>query len=487
MKITRTDTNQTFTLDPHQVESLSHLHANKRAGLFLEMSLSKTVITLLYLYEMVYREVAFCRTLVVAPDKVARLTWPDEIKKWKETEGIRYSVVAGDASARLKALKADAEIFIIGVDNLNWLIDHFIKKKISKATGVPYGHYSGSLPFDSLVVDELSLFKGRGSQRFKKIRRALDLSEIDFRIGLTGTPAPNGLIDLWAQINIIDDGKRLENTFGKFTDKYFKTRGNGMIVYEYIPKPGTPSTINGKISDIVLTRKAEGNIELPELIIDDVEIELSPYDREIYESLEEEYVLEFMEADVIVKTPADLINKLLQVASGAIYDENKDWHELNTLKLDAIEETVERYSDDNFLIVYQFRHEVERLKARFPYARELPKGKKLKQTFDDWNDKKIKMLLIHPASAGHGLNMQLGGRRLLWTSPTWNLEHWLQTIARLRRRGSPFDKIYVHRFLAKGTRDMEVRKRVNRKDNNQNFLMREIELLRNKYYGKIRK
>lgn len=491
MKLTRLEDGQVFDVDPHQLEALNHLRENPRAGLFLGMSLQKTVVTLLYLREMIYEEATFCRTLVVAPDKVARLTWPDEVNKWEQTKEIRFSLVAGDAKQRLKALQADAEVFIIGVDNLVWLIDLYVKQRRSKNTGKAYGSYVGSLPFDSLVIDELSLFKGRDSQRFKKLRKALDVSKVEYRIGLTGTPSPNGLIDLWAELNLIDDGERLGTTFGKYVDKYFTTRGNGMIVYEYIPRPGTPKVIAHKIADIVLSMQTRDYMKLPDLILDDREIDLEPYDREVYDHLEAEYVLEFLEGnDVTVKTPADLVNKLLQISSGAVYEDKEEgkariWHEVNTAKLDELEDLVNEYPDENFIVVYQFKHEVERIKKRFAYAQELPKGKKLKQTFDDWNKGKIKMLLLHPASAGHGLNLQFGGRRMVWTSPTWNLEHWLQTLARLLRRGA-LKTIYIHRLLVRGTRDMQVRKRVNSKDTNQKFILDEIKNLRKKHYGKIR-
>lgn len=473
MKLTRLEDGKVFDLEPHQKEALTHLRENKRAGLFLEMSLQKTIVTLLYLSEMIYEEVAFCKTLIVAPDKVARLTWPNEINQWCETEHIRYSVVSGNTKQRLKALETSADIFIIGVDNLVWLIELFVKKKS--------GRYVGALPFDSLVIDELSLFKGRDSNRFKKLRKALELSDIDYRIGLTGTPSPNGLIDLWAEMMILDGGERLENTFGKYSDKYFKTRGNGMIVYEYIPRPGAANIIAHKMADIVLSMQLRDYKKLPDLILDDVLIEFEQNEKAIYEQLENEFVLDFLSGeDVTVKTSADLVNKLLQITSGAIYDSDKNWHELNSAKVDKLEYLVDQYPEENFLIIYQFRHELERIKARFSYARELPKGKALNQTFSDWNAGKIKMLVIHPASAGHGLNLQYGGRRMVWTSPTWNLEHWQQTLARLLRHGAT-KTIYAHRLLVKGTQDMRVCKRVNSKDTNQKYLLDEIKHLRTKW------
>jgi len=471
---------KTYKTDAHQVEAYEHLMCNPRAALLLGMSLSKTVTALSYLYDMHYTECAITKTLVVAPNKVANITWPDELHTWAHLDGVRYSLITGDATKREKALSADAEIFIIGVDNLGWLIDKFLYKKISEKTGEPYGAWLGALPFDCVVIDELSLFKGRGSNRFKKLRRALDLSDTPYRVGMTGTFVPNGYVDAWAQMVLIDDGERLGDTFGKFSDKYFTTRGNGMIVYEYIPRPGAVQTIARKIQDIALTMLTRDKVKLPDLHIVDHEIELSPFDKDTYDDLEREYALDFLKGgEVTVKSAADLTNKLLQVSSGAIYidsDGPRKWYELNTAKLDTLDALLAQYAQDNFICVYQFRHELERIKARFPFARELRKV----EDFRDWNAGKIRLLLIHPKGSGHGLNMQFGGRRMVWFSVTWNLEHYLQTIARLLRRGA-LKEIFIHRLLCKGTRDMRVRKRVETKDSNQTFLLNEIKDLRKKY------
>lgn len=470
-----------YRTDPHQVEAYEHLIANPRAALFLGMSLSKTVIALSYLYDMIYEEAAIVKTLVVAPDKVARITWPDEIETWGHLEGMKYSVIRGDRKQREKALVADAEIYIIGVDNLAWLIDRYITKK--------NGRYVGRLPYDAIVLDELSLFKSRESQRFKKLRRAI--KTMDYRVGMTGTPSPNGYVDLWAQMLLIDDGERLGDTFGRFIDKYFTTRGNGMVVYEYIPRPGAPKVIAHKLQDIALTMQTRDYLALPELHTDDIELEMSPFDREIYDTLEEAYVLDFLDGtDVTVKTAADLTNKLLQISSGAIYEEQqydgdgrrlpRVWHEVNTVKIDALRGLLENYPDESFIVVYQFKHEVERIRSAFPFARELRKGKGTVDDFRDWNAGRIRLLLIHPAGAGHGLNLQFGGRRMVWFSVTWNLEHYQQTVARLLRRGQ-LKEIYVHRLIVKGTRDTRVCLRLTSKDTNQTFLLNEIKDLRNKY------
>lgn len=466
-------TGEVFQTDPHQFEAYDHLIDNPRALLFLGMSLSKTVVTLSYLYDMTYREAAFCKTLVVAPAKVANITWPDELAKWEHLEGFRYSVITGDAKKRLAALEVPAEIYIISVDNLAWLIDQYIINKSGK--------YKGALPFDSIVLDESSLFKSRESKRFKSLRRAI--KTIDYRILLTGTPAPNGYVDLWGQLLLTDDGERLGTTFGAFQDKYFKVRGNGMVVYEYIPRPGALETIAAKIKDIALSMQTRDKIELPPLKTIDEPLELAPYDKEVYDELEKEYVLDFLNGTAVtIKTPADLTNKLLQISSGAVYEDREDlkaarvWHEVNTAKIERLAEILDEYPDENILLVYQFRHEIDRIKARFPFARELRNV----EDFRAWNRKEVRLLIIHPASAGHGLNLQFGGRRLVWFTPTWNLEHYLQTVARLVRRGATLT-IYNHRLIIKGTRDPSVVKRVETKDSNQVFLLNEIKKLRLKY------
>lgn len=487
MFITDKITGEVYEFDPHQADALEHLYEHPRAGLFYEMSLSKTITALLYLYDMTYHEAAIVNTLVIAPDKVARLTWPDEINKWAEIEGFRYSIITGTAKQRLAALNADAEIYFIGVKNVTWLINQYLTQAISKNTGLPYGPWRGSLPFDCLVIDESSLFKSWKSQVYKNLRRALDHSEIDYRILLTGTPSPNGEIDLWSQINLLDDGTRLLPTVGAFIDKYIDTRGNGMIIHEYRTKKGAAQVIAKKIADIVLSRQIiNTDIKIPDLVIDDIELELDEFDREVYEELEREYVLDFSESEsVTVKTPADLVNKLLQVSSGAVYadkeaEKAKTWHQLNTLKIDALEELVNKYDKENFLVIYGFQHEWERIKQRFQHAVKLPTGAKLKQTFDAWNRGEIKMLVLHPASGGHGLNLQFGGRRMVWMSPTWNLEHWLQTLARLRRRGG-LRIVFAHRLIAIGTRDAHVKKRTEFKGRNQDFLMGEVNRLKKKH------
>lgn len=479
--LTDARTGEVFPVDPHQHEAYDHLFFNRRAALFLGMSLSKTVVTLSVLYDLTYREAAILRTLVIAPDKVARITWPNEIRCWQHLRDFRFSVVAGDARQRDAALQADAELYIIGVDNVSWLCDRYVRKE--------GGRYVGALPFDCVVIDESSLFKSRSSQRFRKLARAV--RHVPYRYLLTGTPSPQGLTDLWPQLYLLDGGERLEKTFGRFVEKYFTTRGNGQIVYEYIPRPWAAAVIADKIKDIALTMRTRDRIELPAQHYIDEIVELSPEERAAYDRLAREYVLSLPDGEAVTaSTAGDLTGKLLQLTSGAIYDEQRyedgralprTWQVLNSAKLDALRRILGEYPDENVIGVYQFRHEAARIREAFPEAREL-RGF---DDFTDWNAGRIRLLLLHPASAGHGLNLQFGGRRMVWMTPTWNLEHVEQTEARLIRRGQTRD-VHIHRLIVEDTCDRRCADRVAVKASNQEFLMREIKELR-KTYGILRK
>lgn len=481
--------------DAHQDDGLEHLMTNPRACLFWEMSLGKTIVTLTYLNTMIYQVQEIRRALVIAPDKVANGAWPDEIDKYAHLAGMKYCVLEGTVKQRQALLASDADVFLVTEGNVAWLIDLYIKQRVSNNTGLAYGEWLGCLPFDCVVLDELSKWKNQGGVKWKKLARAFRLSDIPYRVGLTGTPVPNGYQDLWGQLFLIDDGARLGKTEGTFVHTYFKTRGNGMIIYEYTPRPGAIEMITRLLSDICDTRKTRAHVELPPMYVLDHELVFPAFERELYEALEEEYVLELFrvgqseDALVTVKTAADLSNKLLQVSSGAIYEDRVAktdahiWHVLHTLKVDEARAILQSY-DENFILVYQFAHEKERILELFPWARVLRSGKKSREDVREWNEGKIKLLVGHPASMGHGLNMQFGGRRQLWWGPTWNLEHWLQTVMRSLRRGAVED-IYIHRLIMKGTRDVSVRRRVNTKQSDQEFLFNEINELRQKYETKI--
>lgn len=477
--------------DPHQDEGLDHLLRNPRACLFWEMSLGKTITTLTYLNEMIYTFGEIRRALVIAPDKVANGAWPDEIDKYVHLERMKYCVLEGTPKERMRMLESDAQVFLITEGTLAWLLDLYIYQRVSKNTGEPYGQWLGCLPFDCIVIDELSKYKKQSGVRYTKLRRAINNSDIPYRIGLTGTPVPNGYRDLWAQLFLIDDGVRLGATEGEYADKYFNTIYHKSIPIKCTPKLNAEATIAALISDICSTLKTRDEIPLPPLHIWDHELTLPPFEQELYDALEEEYVLELCKLDedkdalVTVKTAGDLSNKLLQVASGAIYEDRiaktdpQVWHIIHDIKAQAVYDLLNRY-DENFILVYQFAHEKARVLEMFPFARTIPRGKKSREVQKEWNEGKIKLLVGHPASFGHGLNLQFGGRRQIWWGPTWNLEHWLQTTRRTLRRGGLLD-VYIHRLIMAHTRDGSVRKRVNTKQTDQDFLFDEIKYLKQKY------
>lgn len=454
--------------DAHQIEAFDHLMANPRAYLALEMSLSKTVVALTYLHELVYRDVAATKVLIVAPDKVARLTWPDEIEEWAHLRDMRYSVVAGDEAKRRKALDADAELFLIGEANLRWLHDNYwhVRKKQWKCA-----------PFDCIVIDEISLFKNSDSGRGKALAHMVH--GMPYRVGLSGTMGD--LVDLWAQIKLLDDGQRLGALKGAYIDQYFRIRGNGMIVYEYIPRPGVERILMGKLSDMLLTKRIKDtDIAMPPIEYNDLAVQLSPFDKEVYDLMERELIIELGDAEISAKTQADLSLKLLQLSSGAVYDEERNVVEFNTAKLDALEKLVSGQPGERWIIVYEFLHEVDRIKERLPQAHKLRSGAAVRKDAAAWNAGEIEILLLHSRSAGHGLNLQFGGRNLVWFSGTWVPELWAQTNARIYRRGVEW-LVRIYRLICAGTRDRRQAQRVKTKQAYTEFMIEEVQLLRRKH------
>jgi hypothetical protein len=333
--------------------------------------------------------------------------------------------------------------------------------------------------FDCVVIDELSLFKNRGSLRFKAVRRAM--RGVPYRVGLTGTPSPNGLVDLWAQAALLDDGEALGGKFGEFADKYFTKRGNGMIVYEYRPRPGAAGAIAARLSPLAFSAGSGLTAAaLPPSRVIDERVRLDGGALDAYERLERDLVLDVAGAGVTANGAAALVSKLSQAAGGAVYDDEGGWVKLHDRKVDRAREIVASRPGEPVIIAYQYRHELERLREAFPLARELGKGKAVTGDVEAWNAGEIPVLLVHPASAGHGLNLQFGGHVLIWFAPTWNLEHYLQMNARLVRRGQTREVI-IHRLVATGTVDERVITRMLNKYNLQEFLFNEIELIRCKY------
>lgn len=427
----------------YQHRGVQHILDNPAAGLFLEMGLGKTVTTLTALNILIYEELDVTRALVIAPKRVAESVWPAEVRGWEHLQHLRVSKVIGKPVNRLEALKADADIFVIGRDNVAWLC----------------GLYGGSkLPFDCLVIDELSSFKNPKSIRFKALRGVR--SSFKRVIGLTGTPSPNGLIDLWAQIYLLDQGQRLGKFISNYRDNFFKPgKRNGAIIYSYNVQEDGKERIYKKIGDICMSMKAKDYLDLPERINRYIRIPMPPDLKKKYEEFEREQVLRLFPdgiedgVEISALNAAALSNKLLQFANGAIYDEKKDFHVVHDLKMEVLEEILENLNGSPLLLAWTFRSDMYRIKERF--AKYSPRELKTEQDILDWNKGQIQLLMMHPASGGHGLNLQTGGHNILWFGNTWSLELEQQFNARLDRQGQT-KSVIVNKLVMEGTMDVEV-------------------------------
>jgi len=426
-------------------------------GLFLEMGLGKTVLTLTAIDLLLNDYFEVNRVLVIAPLRVAEDTWPREIEKWDHLNHLKISKILGSVSQRRKALKADADIYVINRENVDWLVGELGKK----------------WDFAMVVIDELSSFKNRQSKRFRALRRVRPM--IKRVVGLTGTPAPNGLIDLWPQIYLLDLGERLGKTITGYRDRYFiPGERSGHIVYKWREKKEAEQRIYEAISDIVVSMKAEDWLELPEKIERNVPVKLEPKARDLYDKLERDLLLPFADADVVASTAAVLSNKLLQLASGAVYDEGKGVKKIHVAKLDVLEDIIEAANGKPVMVFYNFKHSLERILERFPQARCLRKGAAGQVDIRDWNNDEIPIFLLHPKSAGHGLNLQESScQTVVWFDQVWSLEEYMQANARVHRQGQTRN-IVIMRLVAEGTMDEEVIKALERKESGQEALMEAV-------------
>ena len=445
------------------IEKIINLPA---VGLFLEMGLGKTVSALTAIQELLYDRFEVSKVLVIAPLRVAQSTWPGEIEKWDHLQGLRLAKVLGSEKQRIEALHQPADIWIINRENTEWLVDYYGRK----------------WPFDMVVIDELSSFKNPRSKRFRALRKVRPL--IKRIVGLTGTPAPNGLIDLWSQIYLLDQGERLGKTLTSYRNRYFDPgRRNQNIIFEWIPKPFAEERIYEKISDICVSMKAEDWLQLPERINNVLEIELPEKAKWQYKQLEKDLILPLLESDVTAANAAVLTNKLLQMANGAIYDEFGEAKEIHDAKLEALEEVVEAANGKPVMVVYAYKHDLDRIRKRL--KKYNPRTLDSDQDVQDWNVGKIQVLLLHPASGGHGLNLQAGGNIIVWFGLTWGLEYYQQTIARLHRQGQT-ERVIVHHIIAKGTMDEEVLKALTDKTATQNDLMEAVKAKIEQYKGGLK-
>ncbi|WP_025848705.1 DEAD/DEAH box helicase [Paenibacillus ehimensis] len=428
-------------------------------ALLLEMGLGKTVSTLTAIDLLLNDYFESNRVLVIGPKRVVQDTWFREARKWSHLNHLEREMVLleGAPEQRRKLLKSNASIFLIGRELTEWLVSE----------------YGSRWPFDTVVIDELSSFKNSNSKRFRALRRVRPMMKRV--IGLTGTPAPNSLMDLWPQIYLLDQGERLGKTITGFRDRYFNPGArSGHVVYEWKQKKEAEQRIYEAISDIAVSMKAEDWLELPERINRVVPVKLSREARELYKKLERDLLLEYVDADVVAQTAAVLSNKLRQMASGAVYDEDRGVKEIHKAKLDALEDIIEAAQGKPVMVFYDFKHSLERIQQRFPQARTLRKGKDGNEDIRAWNNDEIPLLLLHPKSAGHGLNLQESScQTIVWYDQIWSLEEDQQANARVHRQGQT-RRIVVMRLVAEGTMDEETVDALERKATGQNELMEAV-------------
>lgn len=446
----------------YQKAAIDWILMHKRCGLFLEMGLGKTVITLSAVQKLL-DDFEVSKVLVVAPLRVASTVWAEEAAKWDHLGGLRFSKILGDRAEREAALRKKADIYVINRENVSWLVEHQATKK--------------TWPFDMIVLDELSSFKSPRAERFKSMKRVLPaVSRI---VGLTGTPSPNGLIDLWSQIYLLDGGTRLGKFIGNYRNAYFTPgQRNGAIVYNWVPIKGASEQIYHRISDICMSMRAEDYLSLPDRNDITCSVSLSDRARKAYDAMERDLVLPLAGEVITAQNAAVLTGKLLQLANGAIYDEDGKYISLHDAKLDALEDLIEAANGEPVLVYYSFRHDAKRIRTRFPYAREL----KTEQDVAAWNAGEVPLLIAHPASAGHGLNLQSGGHIMVWFGLTWSLELYQQACARLYRQGQK-KPVTIYHIITKDTVDSHVLRALVGKASGQNDLIDAVKARIEKYAG----
>ena len=432
----------------YQEYATKFIEDNEESAVFLECGLGKSVITLTAIKNLMARgEVS--RVLVVAPLRVGKTTWPEEIGKWDHLGGLTYAVAIGSVAERLNALKAQADITIINRENVEWLIDK---------SGMPFD-------YDMLVIDELSSFKSFKAKRFKALLKVRP--KITRVVGLTGTPSSNGLMDLWAEFRLLDLGERLGRYITRYRLAYFTPdKRNAQVVFSYKPLPGAEERIYDKIDDITISMRASDYLKLPSLVMNTVVVEMGEKEKDIYDNLCDDMVVSLGESEIDAVNAASLSNKLLQMANGAVYGEEQSVHHIHDEKLNALEDLIESANGKPVLVAYWFKHDLARIKAKFPFVREIKTDADIRA----WNRGEVEVGVIHPASAGHGLNLQTGGSTLIWFGLTWSLELYQQTNARLYRQGQK-NTVVIHHIVTKGTIDERVLKALEKKEKTQNSLI----------------
>ena len=443
--------------NPHnyQAYATDFILDHPEAAVFLDMGLGKSVITLTALLDLCLDRFEISKVLVIAPLRVARDTWSTEIHKWDHLKPFTYSVVVGTVAERKAALAKKAHIYLINRENVSWLVED---------SGFPFD-------FDMVVIDELSSFKSYQAKRFRSLLKVRPT--VKRIVGLTGTPSSNGLMDLWAEFRVLDLGKRLGRFITHYRNTYFQPdKRNGMVIYSYKPLPGAEDAIYSQISDMTISMKAVDHLNMPECIMNEVRVSLSEEERQKYDTLRDDLILSIGDSDIDAANAASLSNKLSQMANGAVYGDEKSVHHIHDHKLDALEDLIEAANGKPVLVAYWFKHDLERIQKRFK-VREIKTSKDI----TDWNDGKIPIAVIHPASAGHGLNLQAGGSTLIWFGLTWSLELYQQTNARLWRQGQKSATVVIHHIIAENTIDELILKALHKKEKSQNALIDAVRVM----------
>lgn len=445
-------------LHEYQNYCVDFLKNHAEAMLILEMGLGKSAISLTAIADLMFDSFDVAKTLVIAPLRVAKTVWPEERETWEQASFLKMSVLVGSAKQREAALAAPADIYVINRENVKWLVDYLEKRRI------PW-------PFDMVVIDELSSFKNHQSQRWKALKKVRP--KIRRIVGLTGTPAGNGLMDLWAETCLIDNGQRLGRFIGRYREAYFKAAGMNPytgVVFNYVPLPGAEEAIYSRISDISVSMKALDYLDMPEQVTVRHYVDMDAAERAAYGNMRDDLLVKLGDDTIDAANAAVLSGKLLQMANGAIYNDAHEMKKLHDKKLEALADLIEQANGQNVLVAYWFQHDHERIQEYLTDLSYAPRDLKSDSDIADWNAGKIQVGLISPASAGHGLNIQKGGHILIWFSLVWSLEMYQQTNARLWRQGQK-EVVTIHHILTRDTVDEDVLKALEKKDTTQQNLI----------------
>ena len=441
---------------PHEYQRfvIDYIKKNPIAAVFLDMGLGKTSITLTALNDLLFDSFDVHRVLVVTPLRVARNTWSSEIKKWEHLQDLQYSIVVGTEKERMTALEKRADIYIINRENVQWLVEKSGKK----------------FDYDMVVVDELSSFKNHEAKRFRAFMKVRP--KVKRIVGLTGTPSSNGLMDLFAEFKLLDMGERLGRFIGAYRANFFRPdKMNGPIVYSYKPIPGAETMIYNRISDITISMKATDYLKMPELVSSRYEVQMDDVEKQKYEEFKKDLVLEIEDGEITVANAASLSGKLSQMANGAVYSDDLAVMQIHDRKLDALEDIIEAANGKPVLVAYWFKHDLTRITERLRKLKVIYQKLDSDESIRKWNEKELQVGLIHPASAGHGLNLQSGGSTMVWFGLTWSLELYQQTVARLWRQGQTENTVVIQHIVTAGTIDERILKALEQKDNTQSALI----------------